>query len=151
MTANGPKSQLARHTISDMSEGVEFSLIHTITDDDLDDFAKISGDISPLHMDGAFAQSRGFNRRVAHGALLISYLSRLIGVHFPGENALIQTMNIKFSQPAYPGDKIKIHAWVDQVSESVNSILLKVKIENHDSSDVVLRGKIQVGFTSAKS
>ena len=111
-------------------------------------FASLTGDNSPLHMEDGFAQERGFKSRLVHGGLLVGYISQLVGVHFPGKNAIIQTLNIKFSHPAYIGDTLKIDSIVDQVSESVKTVIIKLTITNQETDQILLKSKVQVGFTS---
>ena len=141
------EDKVATYTIRDFSEGQEFSFIKTISEKDVNDFACLSGDLSPLHINSEFACSRGFGARVVHGALLISYLSRLVGVYFPGENGLLQTINIKFLSPAYIDDTVEIASVVEQISLSMNVIVLKVSIRNIKSKIILVKGKVQVGFT----
>ena len=51
---------------------VEFPV--TISESMVDDFAKVSGDFSPIHMDDKYAKSTSFGKRVVHGMLLASFL-----------------------------------------------------------------------------
>src|SRR5271170_5926473 len=101
---------IANYKIDEFLEGMTFRWTKTITADDVDRFAKISGDTSPLHLSEAFALERGFRGRVVHGALLASYISQIIGVHFPGENCLLQSLSIKFHAPCFIEDTIEIKA-----------------------------------------
>ena len=64
----------------------EFDVI--ITQSLVDDFAKISGDYSPIHMNEEFAKSTKFGRKIVHGMLLASLLSRMVGMYLPGKYAL---------------------------------------------------------------
>lgn len=97
-------------------------------------------------MDDAVAKNRGFKGRVVHGVLLSGFLSRLVGMHLGQENELLVSMNVKFVNPSYIGDKLNVSAIVDQVSESTSSIILKAKVEKKDSQIVVLNAKLVVGF-----
>ena len=54
----------------DLQEGLERSFNYQIKESDIDQFASLSGDYSPLHMNSSFAQSRGFEGRVVHGAFV---------------------------------------------------------------------------------
>jgi len=58
-----------------------------ITESMLDDFARLSGDYNPLHMNENYAYSTIFKRRVCHGMLVASFFSRLVGMYIPGKNA----------------------------------------------------------------
>lgn len=141
------KYSISRFQLEDLQEGNVFSFEETITEEMIDDFAGVSGDFSTLHIHNDFAEARGFRGRVAHGVLLASLLSRMVGMHLPGENALLLAMNVKFSAPAYVGDRIHVHAVVDQVSESMRVIVLKILIKNMVSQEHLVTGKIHVGFT----
>ena len=140
--------KIAKLNLNDLREGDEYYFEEVITQNMVDQFASLSGDYSSLHMDNKFAIKRGFNDRVVHGALLISLLSRLVGMHFPGENAIIQTLNIRFCSPVYINDSVKIKAEVYQISNSTNTMVIKTLVENTNSGEALLIGKLQIGFTN---
>ena len=139
--------EIAKFRISDFSIGDRFSFQEVIKKKMVVDFAALSGDYSSLHMDDKFAKGRGFIGRVVHGVLLTSLLSRLVGMHFPGENAVIQSMNIRFLVPTYIGDIVRVSAEVDQISTATKTIVLKGLIENTSTEEILVRSKLQVGFT----
>ena len=141
-------NEIATFEIEDLFQGKEFSFEKKISSSDVDMFARLTGDNSPLHMEDTFARKRGFKSRVVHGGLLVGCISQLVGVYFPGENSVIQTLNIKFSHPAYIGDVLKIHSTIDQISESMGTIILKLAITNQNTGQVLLKSKVQVGFTN---
>jgi acyl dehydratase len=134
-------------TIDDFQVGDAFLLEVAIREEMVDEFARLSGDFSTIHMDSNFAKSRGFNGRVVHGVLLTSFLSRIVGMHFPGENALLQTIDSRFSAPAYIGDTLRFEVVVDQVSTAAKVMVLKATAANSDTEQLLMRSKIQVGFT----
>ncbi len=61
----------------------EFNI--TITQSLVDDFAKISGDFSPIHTNEEFAKTTKFGRKIVHGMLLSSFLSRMVGMYLAGK------------------------------------------------------------------
>ena len=139
---------VAEFDLDDLAEGQCFTFSEQLTAQAVDKFAELSGDVSPLHMDAEFAQSRGFERRVVHGALLGGLVSRLVGVHCPGRNALLQSMNLRFHNPAYAGDTVAVRGVVDQISVATSTVVLKVMIENSANGTILAQGKAHVGFTS---
>ncbi len=138
-------AEIAKFTIETLQEGARFSFEETLTSEHVDGFAKLSGDISPLHMDSDFASERGFESRVVHGVALLGFLSRLVGVHLPGQHALLQTVSAKFLLPAYIGDNVRVSAVVDHRSTASHTVILKCLIERGEQ--ILVRAKIQVGFT----
>ena len=79
----------------------EFDVI--ITQSLVDDFAKISGDYSPIHMNEEFAKSTKFGRKIVHGMLLASLLSRMVGMYLPGKYALYSSQTLEFHNPCFVG------------------------------------------------
>ena len=137
---------IAKYKIGDMSEGMSYCLTQTITAGDVECFAQLCGDISPLHMSDSFALERGYRGRVVHGALLAGYISQLIGVHFPGENCLLQSLNIRFHAPCFVGDTVQIKASVSQVSHGANAVVLEVLVDNARTQANLARARVQVAF-----
>jgi acyl dehydratase len=120
-----------------------------ITGDMVDAFAALTGDFSTLHMDTAFARKRGFTDRVVHGILLTGLVSRLIGMEFPGENALLQSVGIRFVHPAYIDRRFRIEAVIDQLSTSTRAVTMKVKIFECLTDTCVAQGSVQAGVADA--
>jgi len=78
----------------------------TITETDIVNFAGISGDFNPLHMDEEFAKTTMFGKRIAHGLLGLSICSGLQS-HEP-HWAIMAFMGLdwKFTKPIFIGDTI---------------------------------------------
>jgi 3-hydroxybutyryl-CoA dehydratase len=129
----------------DIHEGLSAGFEHTLTAAEIDAFASLSGDVSPLHVSDEFARQRGFPGRVVHGALLTALVSRLFGVHLPGANCLLQSLAMKYLRPAHGGDALRVEATVTQTAEAVRAFTAAVTITR--AGEVVATGKAQVGFT----
>ena len=116
----------------------EFDVI--ITQSLVDDFAKISGDYSPIHMNEEFAKSTKFGRKIVHGMLLASLLSRMVGMYLPGKYALYSSQTLEFHNPCFVGDKITVSSIVNDKSESTKIIKVESKITN-EKKDILLYGE----------
>ena len=128
-------------------EGQSFTFDLTVRAGDIDRFAALSGDVNPLHMDAAFARERGFSTRVVHGALLAAYVSRMVGMHCPGTDAILHSMSLQFEKPVYPDDAIQVQAVVDHLSPGTGVCVLKISIQNLVTGAIHAHGKVQVGLT----
>lgn len=93
---------------------------------EIDAFAQLSGDRNPLHMSAEFARSKGFRDRVAHGFLLGSKVSTLVGMLMPGQDCLILEQGLSYPKPVYPGDLVSIEGTVAEIAPEHR--ILKVKI-----------------------
>jgi len=135
--------------IGDFVEDQEYSFDEIITEKMIDDFVSVSGDCSPIHTSDEFAKSKGFQGRIVHGAFLASLLSQLVGVHFPGENAMLVSMNNKFTDKCYINDKITVGCHVDQISTGTKTMVLKAYVKKTNSELILVKSKIIVLFTNA--
>ena len=107
------------------------------------DFAKISGDFNPLHMDEQYAKKTKFGKRVCHGMLLGSFFSRLVGMYLPGKNALYFSQNLNFVGPCFIGDKIIVKGEIIDKSEATKMIKIKTTIKNIEGK-LLVEGIAQV-------
>ena len=122
--------KIADYTFDDISVGLEKQFTVTITESMVDEFAKISGDYNPLHMDEKFAQSRDFKNRVCHGMLLGSLFSRLVGMYIPGKYSLYFSQTLDFVNPSIINDTVTVVGKVISKTESTKLITLKTTIKN---------------------
>ena len=86
------------------------SLARTITEADVVNFAGVSGDFNPLHMDEEFGKTNQFGRRVAHGALgfiVSTGLSNQTGLYEGTTIAFIEC-TVKYTAPLLIGDTVHI-------------------------------------------
>ena len=134
--------ELPEYTFDEIEIGLTKQFQIIITESMIDDFAKISGDYNPLHMDEKFAQSRDFKNRVCHGMLLGSLFSRLIGMFVPGKYGLYFSQTLNFVNPTIVNQTVTVTGKVISKSESTKIIELKTTIKN--SSHVLVDGKAKV-------
>lgn len=83
----------------------------TVTEADIVNFAGLSGDFFPLHVDEEFAKTTPFGRRVAHGALVFSIatgLSTQMSLLTDSLIALYSVEKLRFTNPVFAGDTIRV-------------------------------------------
>ena len=118
----------------------------TVTEEMMDKFLAITGDVNPLHNDEDYARSAGHPGRVVYGMLSASLLSTLAGVYLPGKRSLIHEVKIKFAKPVYIGDTLTVEGTVEEKHDVYSLLVLKVTVRNQ-SGDKVCRAKMQVGVS----
>ena len=109
----------------------------TITEPMLNDFAKLSGDYNPLHMNEEYASSTSFKKRVCSGMFLASFFSRLVGMYLPGKHALHISQSSNFANPCFMGEKITVEGEVIDKSLATKIIKVKTRITNEHGKILV--------------
>ena len=133
----------SEYSFDDITIGTKKKFNVTISEEMVNDFAKLSGDYNPLHMNKEYAASTSFKKRVVHGMFLASFFSKLVGVHLPGKNALYFSQSLNFVNPCFVGDKITIEGEVIDKSVATKIITLKTTITN-ESRKKIIDGEAQV-------
>ena len=135
-------------TFADLAVGMTVSIQNTVKEQDVIDFARVSGDHNPLHMDEAYAKQTQFGGRIAHGALTASYISAVLGNDLPGPGAVFMELNLKFVRPVRIGDTVVSTAEVLEMIERGCRVRLGVKGEAEGK--IVMRGEALVMVPSGK-
>lgn len=117
--------------------GQKASFSKTITETDLVLYAGLSGDYNPIHIDQEYAKETRFGRRIAHGLLTTSLISRILGMHLPGPGSIYLEQTLKFKKPVFIGDTITTSAEIREIIEEKNIIRLKTECKKQDGSVVI--------------
>jgi len=86
--------------------GATASRSKMFTDEDVRDFARISGDHNPIHLDDTYAAETRFERRLVHGMLTASLISATIANDLPGEGTIYLSQSLQFKAPVFIGDTV---------------------------------------------
>ncbi|MBF0613776.1 MAG: SDR family oxidoreductase [Magnetococcales bacterium] len=127
----------AELTFQQIQVGETFRLEHCFTHEDVDRYAAISGDFSPLHMDANYATASGFSGRVVHGMLLAALFSQLVGMRIPGRQALYLAQDLAFRRPVTIGEPVTAMARVIGKNPNTATILLATEIRNAEDQIAV--------------
>ena len=145
----GEGSGVKRLEWDEIHVGMKASFSRRLTDDDMLQFATLSGDVNPLHVDDAYAHAAGYSGRVVYGMLTSTLYSRLVGMHLPGELSLLHGMHIELVSPAFVGDSLVVEGEVVHLSEAFRRIELRARI-TRDDGQLISKAKISVGLHDAR-
>ena len=136
--------KIETYQIENLYVGFKKEFYQTIDKLTLDLFTKLSGDENPLHTNPSFAKSYGYQDQVVHGLLTASMYSKLVGMHLPGKNALLQSLDVSFVKPVYLKDKLLVVGEVQSIDLMFRQIQIKGNI--FCQNEKVSRASIKVGF-----
>jgi len=111
-----------------------------IREEDIINFAKISGDYNPLHLDENYASKTQFGHRIVHGMYLGSLVSRLVGMELPGKRALLIKESLEFKKPVFIGDKLIIRGTI--ITKSQTTGLIELAIDIKQGTEILVTGSV---------
>lgn len=100
-------------------------------------FAEVSQDKNPIHLDEEYAEKTRFGKRIAHGMLMGSYISGMIGMELPGEGTIYMKQELTFLRPVYYGDKIRVEIAVSELQTEKKRAVLSTNCYNQNGEQVV--------------
>lgn len=124
--------------------GDQRSLIHTFSSDEMEVFARLTGDNNPLHMNKRYAERTQAGGQVVHGMLAAAFISTLIGVHIPGAGALWNSFHVNWRRMIRLGDTLRFEATVTAVHEATNMLDLEIVGIYENTGEIYLDGKARV-------
>jgi acyl dehydratase len=121
-------------------EGETATLVKTITQDDIENFAELVGDRNPVHVNPDFAKKTRFGRPIAHGMWGLSLISAVLGTKLPGPGTIFLSQTARFKAPVFPGDTLTAKVKVLEVRKDKPIIRLEAICENQNG-EVILTGE----------
>jgi len=126
--------------------GTQATLSRTITEDDILLFALVSGDHNPIHLDAEYAEKTLFGKRIAHGFLIGSLISAVLGNDMPGPGSIYLGQTLKFLAPIHIGDTVTVTVKVVAIREDKRIITLHTDCTKQHGT-LVLSGEATVKYT----
>ena len=119
--------------------------MRTITQDTINQYAEASGDHNPLHVDPEFAATTRFEGPIAHGMLLLAYLSEMMTANLGESWVAGGRMKARFRGAARPGDTVTCSGTVTTSDEA--GVSCRIECANQDgevlvSADASVKGKL---------
>lgn len=112
---------------------------HLITQEMVNQFAQLTGDKNPIHLDAEYAAGTSFGRPIAHGILIASFFSALVAQELPGPGSIYMSQDFKFKKPAFVGDKVKVQVEVLKLRSGKPIYTLQTRCFNA-AGDMLLDG-----------
>ena len=128
--------------IEDITVGQSASLSKEVTAKDVEQFADLSMDNNPVHLDQAYAETTMFKTRIVHGMLGASLLSAVLGTQLPGMGTIYLGQTLKFKAPVKLGETITATATVREMTPEKRRVILDTVVKVGDT--VVIDGEATV-------
>ena len=131
--------------IDDIEVGLSTRFSKTVSESDVYLFAGITGDLDPNHVDEEYCKRTSLGHRVAHGALIVGYMSAAstrILENFGRPMVSVGYDRIRFIKPVYLGDTINIEYVITSLDRERERIISKVEVKNQQGELVCVADHI---------
>ncbi|HET7380143.1 MAG TPA: bifunctional enoyl-CoA hydratase/phosphate acetyltransferase [Gaiellales bacterium] len=130
-------------TFDEIKVGDAASLVRTLSRDDINLFAVMSGDVNPSHVDDEYARSDMFHEIVAHGMWGGALISTLLGTRLPGPGTIYLGQTLRFQRPVTVGDTVTVSVTATAKDAQKHRVTFACECINQ-RREVVIKGDAEV-------
>ena len=120
-----------------------------VTQDQIEKYARASGDFNPIHVDHEFAASTQFGGTIAHGMMVAATISEMMAAAFGRNWPESGSMKIRFRSPVKPGQGITTQGSVRRVdvANGISKISCTVSVVK-DDGEAAIAGQAEVRLSA---
>jgi len=123
--------------------------VKQITQDEINLYAQASRDFNPIHIDPVFALQTPAKGTIAHGMLVLAYVSQMMTDSFGLDWLCGGRFNIRFKAPARPGDKLTIQGKVEKIeAQSLQTQVICSVLCANQNGEANITGEAIIRFNS---
>lgn len=126
----------------DLEVGFKASRKIQITDKMVLQFAEMSGDTNPIHLDEEYAKTTRFKRRIAHGMILGALCSRYLNETI-GSGGIYLAQTLKFTNPVFIDDVITFELEMIKLHKARGFGTVQT-IAKKENGEIVLKGEATI-------
>jgi acyl dehydratase len=123
---------LPSRPIETLSIGDAAEATRTVSQDDIDRFAAVSGDFNPIHTDPDYAAGTPFRRTIAHGPIALALAAGILGMELPGVGSIAISNVIRYRKPIFAGDTVTTRVEVAEINADRRRVTLGMTWTNAD-------------------
>ena len=110
----------------------------------IEEFARVTGDNNPLHTNAEFAASTMFKVPIMHGMLGAALFSKIFGTLFPGDGTIYLSQTLNFLKPMYAGKEYEAVFTVKEIITQKNRAIVETKIVDPETQKVMTIGEATI-------
>jgi 3-hydroxybutyryl-CoA dehydratase len=118
------------------------SIVKTITQRQLQEYAQASGDFNPLHLDAEFATATQFGGIIAHGMLTLAFISEMMLSAFGTAWLESGALKVRFKGAAYVGDQVETWGRITREEQQPHyrRLVCSVGVCRRESGEEIISG-----------
>ena len=114
--------------------------VFTISQHQVNQFAELTGDKNPLHIDALYASKTRFKKPIVHGLFTVTTMAKIMGTKFPGEGTIHVSQNYSFKKPVFPETEYIVYVELIKVFKKKHLGVFKTQIIDKNSEQLIIDG-----------
>jgi len=127
----------------ELAVGARAEIVRTLRPEDILQFAAVSGDWNPAHLDAEYAKDTPFHGVIAHGLWGGALISAVLGTHLPGPGTVYLDQSLHFSRPVRLGDTVTASVTCREKNDETRRATFDCLVVNQ-RGETVIRGVAEV-------
>ena len=123
--------------------GASATFTKTVSESDVYLYAGITGDFSPNHIDEQYMRGGRYGRRIAHGTLLVGFMSAASARLYLGRTVSLGYDRIRFTAPVFFGDTITTEYRIREIDAAKRRVHADVTCRNERGETVAVAVNIR--------
>lgn len=119
-----------------------------ITEKMVQQFAELSGDFNPIHMDEEYAKNTRFGRRIAHGMISGAIISRTLAMEL-GPGGIYMSQTLKFMSPIFIGDTVRVLLRVSSIRTERGIASIETTVTRLSDNELCVKGDAMIMMPEA--
>ena len=120
--------------------GDTYKTIVSYTQKQVEEFARLSGDHNPIHLDKDYAATTVFKRPIIHGSFSMSIFSKIMGMEFPGQGSVYIDHTISFLRPMYVETAYRVEIEILELDAKRHTAKMRTDIFDDTTGKQTIRG-----------
>jgi acyl dehydratase len=104
-------------------------------------FAKVTGDTNPLHLDAEYAAQTAFKKPIIHGMLGACVFSKVFGTIFPGPKSIYLSQTLDFKRALLPDNQYRAEFEVIEAQPEKKRFKVRTTIVSPETGDLMTDGE----------
>lgn len=122
----------------------ELKHLFIISQEEVNAFAKCSGDFNPIHLNADYAANTVFKKPIIHGIFSSSIFSKYFGTINPGEGTIYLKQSLEFLRPMFVNSQYEAVMTIKEIISIKNTAIVECKIIDVSTGKITLRGEASI-------
>lgn len=118
--------------------GYQYKYNFECSQNQVDEFAKITGDNNPLHLNDDYASKTIFNKPIMHGFLSASVFSKVFGTLFPGEGTIYISQSLEFKKPMFVNQQYIAVFIIESINQEKGIAVISTEILDKQQNQTII-------------